>query len=108
MNIIISSGDKIYYPTLKPWDHTPHFVNKYDKDVLYIQRYPANWDQIEKNMKSLFEYGNNRTSGFCVNHVITCLNFHHINEFLMYFYRFSKMNNRKVNSIVKKIMYKKK
>ena len=37
INIVISSGDKIYYPTLRKWDHNPHFVNKYDKDVLYLK-----------------------------------------------------------------------
>ena len=37
INITISSGDKIYYPTLKSWDHSPYFVDKYNKDVLYIK-----------------------------------------------------------------------
>ena len=37
INITIHSGDKIYYPTLKSWDHSPYFIEKYNKDVLYLK-----------------------------------------------------------------------
>lgn len=37
LDITISSGNKRYYPTLKKWDHNPHFENTYEREVLYIK-----------------------------------------------------------------------
>lgn len=37
LNIIIESGEYIYYPTIKSWDHNQLFVNKYEHQVLYVK-----------------------------------------------------------------------
>jgi hypothetical protein len=37
LNITIESGDNIYYPTIKDWDHNELYKNKYQHKVLYVK-----------------------------------------------------------------------
>lgn len=59
-------------------------------EIASIQRTYSDWEQIEKNLKTLVEWSSNSSKEIYVHSVITLMNVHHIMDFWVYLQKLNK------------------